>query len=193
MTARAISAPTYLELTLVAIAAQTPRSGYDLKTIFETTAMGQFSSSPGSIYPALKRLERRGLLRSVLDRSGGDRRRRVYQPTRQGMTALRAWITAPVAIEELRDDARLPILRFSLAGVVSPTIAETRAFLDTYRSSLDIFIEELRRVGRDFEELDDPHPRLAILHGVDGLLAQRRWIAKAERELEQSHATASRS
>lgn len=188
-----LPAPTYLELTLVGLAAGEPRSGYDLKTIFETTAMGQFSSSPGSIYPALKRLERRGLLRSVLDRAGGDRRRRVYRPTPAGMAALRTWITAAVTPEELRDDSRLPILRFSLAGTVTPTAAETRRFLQTYRASLDVFIEELRTVGREFESIDDPHPWLAILHGVDSLLAQRRWIAKAERALEESHETTARS
>ena len=38
-------------------------SGYDLRKIFTTTAMGSFSDSPGAIYPALARLEANGLVR----------------------------------------------------------------------------------------------------------------------------------
>ena len=35
-------------------------SGYDVRMVFERTPMSRFSSSPGSIYPVLKRLERWG-------------------------------------------------------------------------------------------------------------------------------------
>lgn len=48
-----------------------PRGGYALRRLFETTPLGIFSSSPGSIYPALRGLETRGLIRAVGSGRGG--------------------------------------------------------------------------------------------------------------------------
>jgi hypothetical protein len=39
-----------------------PCSGYDLRGFFAGQPMATFSDSPGSIYPALKRLEKSGLV-----------------------------------------------------------------------------------------------------------------------------------
>ena len=51
------------------------RHGYDL--------------SPGTLYPMLHGLERRGYLRSLGGRPGGGRARRLYAITREGRAALR--------------------------------------------------------------------------------------------------------
>jgi hypothetical protein len=52
-----------------------PSSGYDLKRRFATSPMGVYQPSSGALYPALERLERRGLLRSeALQRRGKERR-----------------------------------------------------------------------------------------------------------------------
>src|SRR5258708_21557636 len=50
-----------------------PASGYDLKRRFVTSPMGVYQPSSGALYPALERLERRGLLLSEALRpaSGG--------------------------------------------------------------------------------------------------------------------------
>ena len=58
---------TLLEYALLGLTYQAPMSGYDLRKIFTTTAMGHFSSSPGAIYPALQRLEARSLLKATID------------------------------------------------------------------------------------------------------------------------------
>ena len=41
-------------------------SGYDLRKVFEETALGNYSSSPGAIYPALSRLEQQGIPRNAV-------------------------------------------------------------------------------------------------------------------------------
>ena len=51
--------PTALEYALLGLLHQQPQSGYDLRKVFETTALGNYSGSPGAIYPALRRLESR--------------------------------------------------------------------------------------------------------------------------------------
>lgn len=176
------SALTLLEYALVGLTAQEPLSGYDLKKIFETTEMRQFSSSPGSIYPALRRLEKRAFLTSS-EEATGDRTRRLYRPTEAGKEALRAWLLAPVTLEELHDDGRTPILRFAFLGSIGAGRKPTRAFLESYREALGRYLEDLRELAEQLGEHPDARPRLAILHGIEQVKGQRRWIDLAEEEL----------
>ena len=60
-----------LGYALLGLLHQRPLSGYDVKLIFASSPMGGFSDSPGAIYPALSRLERRGLVRSEIQPSAG--------------------------------------------------------------------------------------------------------------------------
>ena len=173
---------TMLEHTLLALAVQEPRSGYDLRKLFETTGMQQFSSSPGSIYPALRRLEKRGFLASA-ERSNGDRTRRLYRATAAGLRVTKAWVLAPATLDELRRDGRLPILRFAFLGAVGADRAATRAFLASYRDALVPYLAELRDLAEAMGQLPDPRLRLAIQHGIEQVKAQQRWIDQAQRSL----------
>ncbi len=85
-----------LGYALLGLVQQRPSSGYDLRKIFAETAMGNYSSSPGAIYPALDKLERRGLITSVVEESAGLRRRRVYTITANGVRDLEEWLARPV-------------------------------------------------------------------------------------------------
>jgi DNA-binding PadR family transcriptional regulator len=53
---------------------QKPSSGYDLRKVFSSTSMKTYSDSPGAIYPALRRLEHRGLVRGTIEEGSGMRR-----------------------------------------------------------------------------------------------------------------------
>jgi DNA-binding PadR family transcriptional regulator len=48
-----------LEFALTGLLRQKPQSGYDLRKTFTDTAMRHYSDSPGSIYPAMRRLQAR--------------------------------------------------------------------------------------------------------------------------------------
>ena len=85
MTTKPISLLGYALLGLVQ---QRPSSGYDLRKMFAETAMGSFSDSPGAIYPALTRLEKRGLIRSEVEERAALRRRRLYRLTPKGRAEL---------------------------------------------------------------------------------------------------------
>jgi len=47
---------TVLGYALLGLLQQKAQSGYELRKVFAETAMGNYSSSPGAIYPALERL-----------------------------------------------------------------------------------------------------------------------------------------
>ena len=77
----------HLELLLLAAVEPGPAHGYAIAEQLRARSDGAFDLSEGTLYPALHRLERAGLLASRWSEVNG-RRRRVYQLTRTGHRAL---------------------------------------------------------------------------------------------------------
>lgn len=77
----------HLDLLLLAALQEGPAHGYVLIERLRDRSNGEFEFPEGTIYPALHRLERAGLLASRWADAGG-RRRRVYSLTRRGRTGL---------------------------------------------------------------------------------------------------------
>jgi PadR family transcriptional regulator PadR len=78
----------HLDLLLLAALQQTgPAHGYALIVGLREHSNGAFDLPEGTVYPALHRLERDGLVSSEWDTSAA-RRRRVYQVTPDGRAAL---------------------------------------------------------------------------------------------------------
>jgi PadR family transcriptional regulator PadR len=77
----------HLDLLLLSVLAAGPAHGYAVITALRERSDGAFSLPEGTIYPALHRLEEAGLLRSYWAEQQG-RRRRLYELTAQGATAL---------------------------------------------------------------------------------------------------------
>src|SRR4029079_17951489 len=77
----------HLELLLLAALRTRPMHGYAIIEYVRDASSGQFAYAEGTIYPALRRLEDDGLLRSRWDEVEG-RRRRVYELSAEGEKAL---------------------------------------------------------------------------------------------------------
>lgn len=81
---------------------RTPSSGYDLKQVFDVAIRYFWPAELSQVYPALKNLERRRLLRSRVVPSRKGPRRRVYHTTAAGRAALRRWLAAGPAFRDER-------------------------------------------------------------------------------------------
>lgn len=79
----------HLDAMLLAILEAGPRHGYAIIQALRASSDGQFDLPTGTVYPALRRLERAGLVKGVWSVAGG-RRRRVYQLTSSGRRTLQA-------------------------------------------------------------------------------------------------------
>ena len=124
--------PTLLGHVLLGMLNQLPRSGYDVRMEMESASVGHFSSSPGSIYPALQSLKKNGLIDSEVVHRSRLKPREVFHVTEQGRKALRAWLCSRLAVSDLRDNLGELMLRFRfMADTVSS--AETLRFLTDFR------------------------------------------------------------
>ena len=168
---------TTLEYALLGLVATTPVSGYDVHKVFATTPLAHFSSSPGAIYPALRRLERRGLLQAALDRTMETRPRRVFSLTGKGGAALDAWLRQPVTREQIVSTAGAPILRFSMMGG-RLSDAEVIAYLRGWRGELASYVGELRaRWATPEAQAQMPlTAALALENGLRGFEGEIAWL-----------------
>jgi DNA-binding PadR family transcriptional regulator len=77
----------HLDVMLLAVVADGPVHGYAIVERLRERSGGHFELPEGTVYPALHRLERDGLLQSEWAVVGG-RRRRQYELTDRGRAAL---------------------------------------------------------------------------------------------------------
>ncbi len=91
-----------LDSLILATVLDEPAHGYVILQRLKQRSSGAFDLAEGTIYPALHRLERDGLLSSTWSSESG-RRRRVYEVTRAGRAALQVrrseWRTFVHAVE----------------------------------------------------------------------------------------------
>src|SRR6476619_5247814 len=76
----------HLDLLLLSVLREAPTHGYAVVERLAEVSEGEFALGEGTVYPALRRLEKAGLLRSSWTRFNG-RDRRVYEVTPKGERA----------------------------------------------------------------------------------------------------------
>lgn len=163
---------TTLGYALLGLIRAEARTGYALRMVFETTPMGSYSSSPGSIYPALKSLEKQGLV--AAEATG--KRKSIIHITPEGRRIFDAWLTAPMGTEESVDTA---LLRFAFLHD-HPDRQVTLEFLATFITVLTGRASGLRNwlAGEDAQAMP-LQARLAVGHGLRSLEASAQWASEA--------------
>jgi DNA-binding PadR family transcriptional regulator len=167
---------TPFEHILLGLICMAPSSGYDLKRIFAATPMGIYQPSSGTLYPALRRLEQRGQIKSQTP-SGQDghsaRHRRVYEPTQTGQAAHLNWLRTPVEPATVSRDLGLHLMRFVMMEHLLPP-EEVLTFLQSLADTLAALTAQLERYTA-VEDFPDRHPRFALDHGIAIHRAGLRW------------------
>jgi len=174
---------TDFEQVLLGMLVMEPRSGYDLKKLFSATPAAAYQSSPGALYPALRRLVGGGLLRIEDEVSPTGRARRVYHATDEGLATHLAWVRQPVRLDNGATDLGLHLMRFvMLENQVPP--GEVLAFLSSLRDALEALVKGMEGyAGTAGAELPGRHPLLAVRHGIAIHQASLDWTRSVIAEL----------
>jgi PadR family transcriptional regulator, regulatory protein PadR len=93
------------ELLILSLVESRPRHGYEIGQLIEERSAGALRFHVASLYPLLYRLEKRGWIQGRWVEKEGQRRRRYYRLTAQGIKVLaaqkRGWETFVNAIQHI--------------------------------------------------------------------------------------------
>ena len=148
-----------------------PMSGYDIKRVLKGLGWLVGDASYGSLYPALHRLHQDGLV-TVEVQPGRDKPpRKVYSITRDGKTALAAWVSEPHASNP---SLKAFVMRLNLAGSLSKVglvsdLRQRRAQVAAHHTALQ------EEAGALDDHTDLGH-RLTLNYGVAMAAAELAWL-----------------
>ena len=173
-----------LSLAILGLVSQRPQTGYDIRKMFATTPMGHFSSSPGAIYPALRRIEKARWVRGRAGQGKTRRERIVYEMTPRGREVLKQHLSRPVTRDDViwhMDDL---MMRFAfMDGVIGPE--RTVRFLRDFASQIDEYVTVLQGYLDSARDIMPPCGRLAMEQGIQSYEMNARWARGAIEELKQ--------
>ena len=96
-----------LDLLILKAIAPEPRHGWAIAERLHQISSATLTVRQGSLYPALHRLERRGLIRAFWGTSDNNRRAKYYELTRRGRSQLeveiRSWRQLSDAVAQVLD------------------------------------------------------------------------------------------
>lgn len=173
---------TSLGYLLLALLAQGPQSGYDLRKLIGDSPLRAYSNSPGAIYPALRRLESRGFVQ--LTKPEGGRRRQPVALTENGKESLWHWLHKPVTEEDVISNGEELLLRFAF---MSPFGLQdlARTFLTQYEAANAAYLEKLRQHYQEHGADIPLTGRLAFELGLEQYDTRIRWARHCLGELDK--------
>lgn len=170
--------PTPLEYAILGLAAGGPQTGYEICRLFEETPIGVYSSSPGSIYPAIRRLRAAGLIADAPHPDNPQGSKKVLRITGEGVATLRAWLGAPVSREDVERRMEELMLRFAfMSGNVSRAVIAR--FLTRLKTEIDAHVGRLASYAEAASLHMPPSGALALEAGIDSFRDRARWAARA--------------
>lgn len=154
-----------IDLAILGLLHERPRHGYELKT--RLLDLGFSRVSFGTLYPALRRLEKRGFIEAL--RQTG--RRKAYRLTRQGETELTRIMNSADQDEDRNFNMRLAFFRHLDPATRLRTLKRRRRRL----------IERLRTaqeaMARSIEDgHDDPYSSALLRHNIQTTEADIEWL-----------------
>jgi DNA-binding PadR family transcriptional regulator len=164
---------------ILALLAEAPSHGYQLKSAFERRTGHQWLLNIGQVYTTIQRLEQKGLVEAIrTDTAAGDDRRD-YRITDAGRAELDAWFASPIVLEEpSRDELTIKVLLATAAGSVDVT-----GLLQRQRRAS---IEQLQAYTQR-KAAADPARDVAFLILLDAVIfrteAEIRWLDACDARL----------
>jgi DNA-binding PadR family transcriptional regulator len=181
-----------LELAILGLLKEQTMHGYQLSKRLADTLGAFWKVSYGSLYPALKRLEREGAVESVFPRDEVGRRKNVYRVTDKGEELFYELLQE--AGQESWEDNRFRV-RLAFFKYLKP---ETRLrLLEKRRAYLEGRLSEIKTSLRNARERIDNYTLSLMEHGQQATQQDIAWLddlIRAERkQVKQVKTTASKT
>lgn len=166
-----------------------PASGYELKRVFDEGIGHFWAAELSQIYPTLKRLEKRRLLRARKAASQRGPGKRIYQTTAVGQAALRDWLESGPQLGDERFAYLAQVYFMDELGDANKTLR----FVLRLRESVARKLEALQQIESHWAEQDsrypdqlpafDFHVQLTLRMGLLTLAAKLKWCDESIRRV----------
>lgn len=167
---------TTVDYAILGLLSQGSKTGYAIRMIFDTTAMGIYSSSPGTIYPALKRMQKWNLVEKTIAK--GDTKL-AFAIASKGVEELKVWLSGPVSRDDVAKRKELLFLRFAFMEDLLP-LEEKQLFVSSFESVLKQHVEELETYFSTQVNSMPLNGRLAFQHGLLSAKSTLKWCEYAK-------------
>jgi len=157
-----------------------PSTPYAVLSVFAQSRSSYWSASTGAVYPAIRRLLRRGLL-TATKRSRGTRSSSLCTLTRQGRRALVRWIGPPW--DWKLEAATFDPLRTRISFLAAIPPAKRLKYLKEAEARPLAEMRPYEKLVRAEREGGDLWEAFASLGAVEQLRARLRWLRTLIREL----------
>lgn len=164
-----------MDYAILGLIHQEPLSGYGIRKQFETTAIGNYSSSPGAIYPALDRLKKLELVvKSILK----NQKKEKFSCTSNGIKTLKKWLLQPIEKNDVAKNIDEILLKFAFSDKLLDKNQKID-FLTSLQLQLENYVKELK----EFHFNEGPklplNGRLAFEHGLASYNTTLNWCKGA--------------
>lgn len=172
---------SHTALVILGLLAGGPKSGYDIKRIVDRSTRFFWSASYGQIYPELRALADRGLVRGETGVRGG-RARTVHELTPAGRKALEGWLRSDrELVHEIRDEGMLKLF-FADAACPEAQLANLTSMRRRYAALAQRLREEIEPLAAGSS---GDFPLLTARFGADLYEWLVEWCDRAEAELRE--------
>jgi DNA-binding PadR family transcriptional regulator len=170
-------------LVLGMLSIEPNRSGYDIRKAVESSVGSFWRESYGQIYPTLKRLAAKGLIKACPSPSTGRRERQAYSITPPGVECLREWLAAPYQEDPPRNEF---LLKLFFARSAHPEVATQH--LTLFRRDNEDLLGALLNIEKQAKVLnaayaDLPYWLLTLSYGIAHTRASIDWSTQALEQL----------
>ncbi|NMD46168.1 MAG: PadR family transcriptional regulator [Propionibacterium sp.] len=173
-----------VRLGLLALLAEGPRYGAELKAAFERRTGGTWPVNVGQVYTTLDRLERDGLV--TADEADAEGRIR-YALTASGRNEVAVWWRTPVD-RQVTPREEL-VIKLAIA-ITSPGV-DSAAVAQAQRSATMERLRQLTRLKRSIDPAADLAWLMVVEHQLFAAEAEIRWLDQVEASVARFGATAS--
>ena len=158
---------------ILALLAEGPRYGAQLKASFETRTGGTWPVNVGQVYTTLDRLERDGL---VVQQAADDEGRIHYALTAEGSAEVERWWQTPVD----RENTPREELVIKLAIAITSAEVDSAAVAQAQRSATMHRLQQLTRVKQSIDPVTDLAWLMVVEHQRFAAEAEIRWLDQVE-------------
>ena len=177
---------TSLDYAILGILRMNSLTGYEIRKIIDQKTFGNFSSSPGSIYPALKRLQQLELIYQIVRPKFTTSSKKVFCIQSNGIMKLEEWLKKPIHSDDLDKDLQEIILRFAFMNYLRNT-DHTIQFLESFIIEINSYLKKLQEdLKMKYFDLS-VNRKLVIENRIDISKTHLQWAQKALKSINESN------